>query len=167
MARTIALKPDRPCAAEDLPGRVPVGASGEMLGRNLLGSLSCAVRPIWSVRMYWVAQQRIVAWLVAGIIPALVPNAVAPSGSAPTTQPAVSAPSWHVPVDDNRLDLSTWPADGAGSPGQPATSLVTEVTPAPPQPINNPLPAAFWSALSVFGLLGLSLGLRGLKAQLR
>lgn len=117
--------------------------------------------------MYWVAQQRIVAWLVAGIVPALVPSFGSPSMNAPATQPAASVPSLHLSADDDKLDLSAWPDEGSVNLAQPARSSEAAVGSPPPQPINNPLPPAFWSALSVFGLLGLCLGLRLLKAQLR
>jgi hypothetical protein len=117
--------------------------------------------------MYWVAQQRIVAWLVAGIVPALVPNSAAPSLGAPATQPAVSVPSLHFSDDEDKLNLWAWPDDGPVNLAQPTSNSATAAAPPPPQPINNPLPPAFWSALSVFGLLGLCLGWRRLKAQLR
>jgi hypothetical protein len=120
---------------------------------------------LWSLKMFWLAQQRYVAWHVAGIFPAFFLSSAITADTYPTTQPAIITPASQDPIDGLK-DL-IGPDENTVDLASPAVHLPASPATPEPQPINNPLPPAFWSALSVFGLLGLFLMLRRLKAQLR
>jgi hypothetical protein len=115
--------------------------------------------------MYWLAQQRYVAWLAAGFVPAWLLSPASASTQYPTTQPGFVS----VAPQDSADDL--WTVDTFHDDSidviPPALNLPAPPSAPVPQPISNPLPPAFWSALSVFGLLGLFFALRRLRTQLR
>lgn len=114
--------------------------------------------------MYWVTQQRYVAWLLAGIAPALL-AATRPASSQPSVMPGlvVSASDDRI---DGSLDLFVPPIDDPAETA-PAASQAAQMSQAPsPQPIYNPVPPAFWSGLSVLALVTTFLALRRLRTQL-
>jgi hypothetical protein len=115
--------------------------------------------------MYWLAQQRTVAWLVAGLIPAIFYTSAIARPELPSTQPATLDSSRQLSMGDGG-NSALWPEDDAIQGNQPGSNSPSASAPPAPQPINNPLPPALWSALSVFGLLGLYFALRRLQAQL-
>lgn len=115
--------------------------------------------------MYWLAQQRYVAWLAVWFLPARLLSSTPATTQYPTTQSGLASVAPHDPADKLRT-LDAFEGDSIDET-PPAPSLPAAPSTPVPQPISNPLPPAFWSALSVFGLLGLFFALRRLRAQLR
>jgi hypothetical protein len=113
--------------------------------------------------MSWVAQQRYVAWLVAGLAPAML------GASAAHISPPVAPSVTTATHDAYERPLTLSPSSADDLFDDPAPPAATQVAPQPPppQPIDNPLPPALWSGLSVMALLGILLALRRLKAELR
>lgn len=112
--------------------------------------------------MSWLAQQRYVAWLVSGFIPIPLLTAPLAAAQSPATQSSFMTSVLRGPETD--LAGSDPFQEDTVDVAPPAVSLPETKMATAPQPVSNPLPPAFWSALSLIGLLTLVLSLRRLKS---